>query len=142
MLKNFLHYIVSNSRRKKWGENDLLTEWKYLQTLYRKQFGKRFDSSISFVITKYVKAGANGKLAKKGMVHFEKRKKDPFTGKDLYNLLYHHWCQDAGAFTHERYRVQAALLAQLMAYTAARPVSILSSEMYTESLLYEVVTTK
>ena len=29
---------------------------------------------ISFVITKYVKAGANGKLAKKGMVYFEKKK--------------------------------------------------------------------
>ena len=106
------------------------------------QFGKCFDSSISFVITKYVKAGANGKLAKKGMVHFEKRKKNPFTSKDLYNLLYHHWCQDAGAFTHKQYRVQAALLVQLMAYTAARPGSILSSETYAESLLYEVVTTK
>ena len=40
------------------------------------------------------------------------------------------------------HQVQAALLVQLIAYTATRPGSILSSEKYTESLLYKVVTTK
>ena len=49
---------------------------------------------------------------------------------DLFNLLHYHWCQDADAAVHGRYRVQAALLIQLIAYTSSRPGAIIESNCY------------
>ena len=46
---------------------------------------------------------------------------------DLFNLHYH-WCQDADAAVHGRYRVQPedALVIQLIAYTSSRPGAIIA----------------
>ena len=61
---------------------------------------------------------------------------------DLFNLLHYHWCQNADATAvHGRYRVQAALLIQLIAYTSSRPGAIIESNCYkglSQVLKYEV----
>ena len=49
---------------------------------------------------------------------------------DPFNLLHYHWCQDADAAVHGRYRVQAAFLMQLIAYTSSRPGAIIESNYY------------
>ena len=49
---------------------------------------------------------------------------------DLFNLLHYHWCQDAHAAVHGRYRVQAAFLMQLIAYASSRPGAIIESNSY------------
>ena len=48
----------------------------------------------------------------------------------LFSLLHYHWCQDADAAAHRRYRVQAALLIQLIAYTSSRPGAVIESNCY------------
>ena len=50
--------------------------------------------------------------------------------RDLYHLPYYHWCQDVASFPHGRYRVQAAFLMQLIAYTSSRPDAIIENHCY------------
>lgn len=49
---------------------------------------------------------------------------------DLFNLLHYHWCQDVESACHGRYRIQVALLMQLIAYTSSRPGAILEANCY------------
>ena len=49
---------------------------------------------------------------------------------DMFNPLHCHWCQDVDTAVHGRYRIQAAFLMQLIAYTLSRPGAIIESNSY------------
>ena len=49
---------------------------------------------------------------------------------DLFDLLHYHWCQDADAAVHGRYRLQVAFLMQLVAYTSSRQGTIIEHNFY------------
>jgi hypothetical protein len=48
---------------------------------------------------------------------------------DLFHLLHYYWCRDESA-CYGRYRVQIALLIQLIAYTSSRSGSIIESNCF------------
>ena len=62
--------------------------------------------------------------------------------RDMHRILHHHWAVSSKAFTHERYRIQIALLILLIAYTTSRPGALVESSSYRNSnqaLLYKHV---
>ena len=75
----------------------------------------------------------------------EKHAKPVCSSVDLHSLLMYNWCFYWKGIAHERYRVQAALLCQIMAYTSTRPGALIELSCYrgtNESLLWKNVKLK
>jgi hypothetical protein len=69
------------------------------------------------------------------------RPKHTLTSVDLFCLLEWHWRHDDKVYLHDRYRVQLALILQLLSYTANRPGALIESSCYkgtNEALKYKV----
>ena len=110
----------------------------YLDT--KRQLGKPTNDTMNAVGKHHLRANLcmlirsqyikNGLIAKFSLI-LGIKEKATCSVTDLFNLLHYHWCQDADSTTiHGHYRVQAAFLMQLIAYTSSRPGAIIEPNCY------------
>ena len=153
----FLIYRIKASpkRKEKLRQTSVQSYYKTLQLVYyldtKRQPGKATNDMINAVCKHHLRANLymlirsqyikNDLTAKFSLV-LGIKDKATCSVTDLFNLLHYHWYQDADTTSvHGRYRVQAAFLMQLIAYTSSRPGAIIEPNCYkgmSQVLKYQV----
>ena len=131
---------ASPKRKEKLRQTSVQSFYKTLQMVYcldtKRQLGKPTSDMINAVCKHHLRANLcmlirsqyiKNDLTTKFSLVLGIKDKATCSVTDLFNLLHYHWCQDADT---GRYRVQAALLIQLIAYTSSRPGAIIESNCY------------
>ncbi|KAI9763324.1 MAG: hypothetical protein M1840_000589 [Geoglossum simile] len=117
VLENFLHWTLNNTKIKK--RSSLQTYWRFFGLLYAKQTGRQMDK----LVAKEIQACINSLTVEHNLGVMD-GPKPLLDVNDLLTILRYHWTSDCRTFSHERLRVQLALILLVAAYTATRPGAI------------------
>ena len=134
---------TSPKRKEKLRQTSVQSHYKTLQMVNcldtKRQLGKPTNDMMNAVCKNHLRANLcmlirsqyikNGLTTKFSLV-LGIKDKATCSVTDLFNLLHYRWCQDADTAVHGRYRVQATLLIQLIAYTSSRPGAIIEPNCY------------
>ncbi|OAF62118.1 hypothetical protein VC83_01659 [Pseudogymnoascus destructans] len=136
-LKNFIAWYAETSNgtlRSKPTQVSMKNRLRDLCAMIYQETGTKIPKALNehYIETEFVNThGVEDAL----------REKDLVDSVDFFQLLQYLWTHDSYDFQHPRYRSQIAFLIQIMAYTGARPGTIVVSSAYAksnDSLKYKV----
>ncbi|KAH7305346.1 hypothetical protein B0I35DRAFT_362391, partial [Stachybotrys elegans] len=119
VFKAYLHWRLKNSRVKK--ESSIMTYWNVLSMVYAQKTARWMDGGVLYDVGNFIRT--------LGLDRSKKDKSGLYV-EDLDLILHYLYVRDGFVYTHERLRVQLALILIIAGATATRPNVLIGNVLY------------
>ncbi|KAM9884307.1 hypothetical protein VDGL01_01468 [Verticillium dahliae] len=125
IFKAYLFWRTRNSRIKK--ESSIMTYWNVLSMVYAERTKRYMDGGVLYDIGN---VWIHTSLTPEFDLDTSKKEKSGLFVEDLDLILHFHYVRDEELYTHERLRVQLALILIIAGATATRPDALIGKVLY------------